>query len=94
METFALPVYQISPDDTEKLCISALLNEAEHVFRFHTDGAWKSTHKEQYARLLAPHLRLHPKLIRNINSLKDVLHNPREDVIVRIGMGRKASFCS
>ncbi len=27
-------------------------------------------------------------------TLRDVLHNPREDVIVRIGMGRKASFCS
>jgi len=25
---------------------------------------------------------------------RDVLHNPREAVVVRIGMGRKASFCS
>ena len=23
----------------------------------------------------------------------DVLHNPREALVVRIGMGRKASFC-
>ena len=25
---------------------------------------------------------------------RDVLHNPRESVVVRIGTGRKASFCS
>ena len=31
------------------------------------------------------------KLLRLV---KDVLHNPRESVVVRIGMGRKASFCS
>ena len=28
----------------------------------------------------------------NSEILRDVLHNPREDVVVRIGMGRKASF--
>ena len=27
-------------------------------------------------------------------SARDVLHNPRESVVVRIGTGRKASFCS
>jgi hypothetical protein len=27
-------------------------------------------------------------------SPRDVLHNPRESVVVRIGKGRKASFCS
>ena len=27
-------------------------------------------------------------------SAWDALHNPREDVIARIGRGRKASFCS
>ena len=69
METFDSPVYQISPDNTEKKIISSMLNEAEHVFRWHTDGQWKATHKEHYARLLAPHLKLHPKLIRNINNL-------------------------
>ena len=31
------------------------------------------------------------KLLRLV---KDVLHNPRESVVVRIGLGRKASFCS
>jgi len=71
METFASPVYQISPDSIEKQVISAMLNEAEHVFRWHTDGAWKTTHKEHYARLLASHLKIHPKLIRNINNLNN-----------------------
>ena len=28
------------------------------------------------------------------SALKDVLHNPRESVVVRIGIGCKASFCS
>ncbi len=27
-------------------------------------------------------------------TARDVLHNHREAVVVRIGMGRKASFCS
>ena len=26
--------------------------------------------------------------------VKDVLHHPRESVVARIGIGRKASFCS
>ena len=31
---------------------------------------------------------------RDGQRVKDDLHNPRVSVVVRIGMGRKASFCS
>ena len=70
-ETFASPVYRISPDNAENLRISALLNEAEHVFRWHTDGLWKSEYKDHYARLLMGDLRNHPKLIPNINKINN-----------------------
>ncbi|MBG6071878.1 hypothetical protein IWX87_001631 [Polaromonas sp. CG_9.7] len=33
-----------------------------------------------------------PARAANSEILRDVLHNTREDVMVRIGMGRKASF--
>ena len=70
-ETFASPVYRISPDNTVNLRISAVLNEAEHVFLWHTDGVWKSEYKDHYARLLMADLKIHPKLISNINKINN-----------------------
>ena len=70
-ETFEVPVYRVSPDDVENARISAILNEAEHVFRWHTDGAWKSEHKDHYARRLMAELKLHPKLISNIKKINN-----------------------
>ena len=70
-ETFELPVYRVSPDDAENTRISAILNEAEHVFRWHTDGAWKSEHKDHYARRLMAELKLHPKLIPKIKKINN-----------------------
>ena len=70
-ETFEVPIYRVSPDDVENARISAILNEAEHVFRWHTDGAWKSEHKDHYARRLMAELKLHPKLISNIKKINN-----------------------
>ena len=70
-ETFEVPVYRVSPDDVENARISAILNEAEHVFRWHTDGAWRSEHKDHYARRLMAELKLHPKLISNIKKINN-----------------------
>ena len=70
-DTFASPVYRVSPDNAENLRISAILNDAEHVFRWHTDGVWKSKYKDHYARLLMADLRIHPKIIRNINKINN-----------------------
>lgn len=49
---FGLP----SPDGS---ALSAILNEACHVFRRHADGHWKSQYKDKYASLLAARIAAH-----------------------------------
>ena len=71
LKEFGTPIYPLSPDAKTNARISAILNEAAHVFDWHAEGLWKSEYKDRFARLLAPDLKQHPKLIRSINKLND-----------------------
>lgn len=68
---FGSPIYPLSPDAQTNARLSAILNEAAHVFDWHAEGLWKSEYKDGFARLLIPDLRQHPKLIRSILKLND-----------------------
>ena len=71
LEGFGNPVYTLSPDAQTNARISAILNEAAHVFDWHAEGLWKSEYKDGLARLLIPDLKQHPKLIKSIIMLND-----------------------
>ena len=65
LEGFGRPLYRLSngPDDEP---ISAILNEARHVFEWHKEGLWNSEYKDGFASLLIPYIQSHPKLIRQV----------------------------
>jgi len=65
------PIYALTADDSANARISAILNEAAHVFDWHAEGLWKSEYKEGFARLLAAELAKRPSLIRKILKLDD-----------------------
>jgi hypothetical protein len=65
------PVYALTADDSANMRISAILNEAAHVFDWHREGLWKSTYKEGFANLLAVELAQRPSLSRKILKLDD-----------------------
>jgi hypothetical protein len=71
VEAFGAPIYPVSPDEETNACISAVLNEAAHVFEWHAEGLWQSEYKDGFARLLLPHLNQHPKLIRSIININN-----------------------
>lgn len=71
LKEFGSPVYPLSPDAQTNARLSAILNEAAHVFDWHAEGLWKSEYKDGFARLLIPDLRQHPKLIQSILKLND-----------------------
>jgi hypothetical protein len=68
LEGFGRPVYPLSngPDDEP---VSAILNEARHVFDWHKEGLWNAEYKDGFASLLIPYIRSHPKLIRRVLEL-------------------------
>lgn len=70
IEGFGQPLHQLSngPDDVP---ISAILNEAKHVFEWHKEGLWNLEYKDGFASLLVPYIRNHPKLIRQILDLEE-----------------------
>lgn len=71
LEGFGSPIYSLSPDEQTNARLSAILNEAAHVFDWHAEGLWKSEYKDGFARLLIPDLKQHPKLIKSIIMLND-----------------------
>ena len=71
IKAFGSPVYPVSPDENTNARISAVLNEAAHVFDWHADGLWQSEYKDGFARLLVADLKQHPKLTRNIIGLNN-----------------------
>jgi hypothetical protein len=71
VKDFGSPIYPLSPDEQANLHLSAILNEAAHVFDWHAEGLWKSEYKDGFARLLMPYLKAHPKLIHSIVKLDD-----------------------
>ena len=70
LEGFGRPLFRLSngPDDEP---ISAILNEAKHVFEWHKEGLWNSEYKDGFASLLIPYIRSQPKLIRQVLDLDD-----------------------
>lgn len=71
LKDFGSPVYPLAPDEKTNAQLSAILNEAAHVFEWHAEGLWKSEYKDGFARLLIPDLKQHPKLIQSILKLND-----------------------
>ena len=71
IEAWGDPVYALTADDSANIRISAILNEAAHVFEWHAEGLWKSTYKEGFANLLAAELAQRPSLSRKILNLED-----------------------
>jgi hypothetical protein len=68
---FGHPTYPLTADHAANLRISAILNEAAHVFDWHAEGLWRSTYKDGFARLLAKEVAQRPSLIRKILKLDD-----------------------
>jgi hypothetical protein len=71
LRAFGEPLYLLSPDQATNARISAVLNEAAHVFMWHAEGLWKAEYKDGFARLLVSDLRAHPKLVKSIVGLGD-----------------------
>lgn len=63
--------YHFGADQQLNEELSALLNEAVHVFRRHASGHWKEHDKPRYVARLAEHLRRRPSLIRKLLKLRD-----------------------
>ncbi len=42
IEGYGSPIYSVSPDSQTNARISAVLNEAAHVFNWHAEGLWKT----------------------------------------------------
>ncbi len=70
-ENYGVPTYPLTPDPEMNIRLSAILNEAAHIFDWHAEGLWKTEYKDGFARLLVPNIKLHPKLIRSILKLND-----------------------
>ena len=71
IEEYGSPVHSVSPDLQTNIRVSAVLNEAAHVFNWHADGLWETEYKDGFARLLMVDMKKHPKLIKNILKLND-----------------------
>jgi hypothetical protein len=63
--------YHLIDDPERNARLSAILNEACHVFRKHAEGAWKSDDKDAYARLIAAEIDRMPSLIRKLLGTDD-----------------------
>lgn len=71
IENYGVPTYLLTPDPETNIRLSAILNEAAHVFDWHAEGQWKTEYKDGFARLLVSNIKLHPKLIRSILKLNN-----------------------
>ena len=58
--------YDFGLPPSERSTLSALLNEACHVFQHHADGNWKTLYKDKYAWLLAAQIEVHPGLTHRL----------------------------
>jgi hypothetical protein len=63
--------YHLIDDPERNARLSAILNEACHVFRKHAEGVWKSDDKDAYARLIAAEIDRTPSLIRKLLGTDD-----------------------
>jgi len=58
--------YDFGLPSSERAALSALLNEACHVFRRHADGHWKTHDKDAHASLIAAQIKAHPGLTHRL----------------------------
>jgi hypothetical protein len=63
--------YQLLYDPERNARLSAVLNEACHVFRRHAEGVWKSHDKDAYARRIAAEIKITPYLVRKLLGTND-----------------------
>ena len=63
--------YRLLDDPERNARLSAILNEACHVFRRHATGDWKPHDKDAYARLIAAEINKTPSLIRKLLGTDD-----------------------
>jgi hypothetical protein len=77
-EGFGLPIFTVSPNGEENAAISAILNEARHVYDWHKEGIWKTEYKDGFARLLTPYL----QTIQPSYTAKKILGIEGDDVFL------------
>ena len=58
--------YDFGLPSSERAALSALLNEACHVFQDHPHGQWKTRCKDKYASLVATQIKAHPGLTHRL----------------------------
>jgi hypothetical protein len=63
--------YRLVDDAERNARLSAILNEACHVFRRHAEGVWKSDDKDAYARRIAAEIKATPSLVRKLLGTED-----------------------
>ena len=63
--------YHLLEDPERNARLSAILNEACHVFLRHAEGVWKSHDKDAYAKLIAGEIKTTPSLIRKLLGTND-----------------------
>jgi hypothetical protein len=63
--------YDLGTDPEDNARISAILNEACHVFHHHPQGAWTDRDKDSYARKLAAEIEARPGLVGRLLAADD-----------------------
>jgi hypothetical protein len=58
-------------DPADNARVGAILNEACHVFRYHSGGTWATRDKEAYAQRLVGELRRRPGLAGRLLATED-----------------------
>jgi hypothetical protein len=58
-----------SAEDNER--VGAILNEACHVFRLHSEGTWRDHDRDVYARRLSKEIAARPGLVGRLLNTRD-----------------------
>ena len=64
-------VYEVGSDSVDNKRISALLNEACHVFYHHAEGVWREHDKDSYARKLVEEITKRQGLVGRLLDTED-----------------------
>jgi hypothetical protein len=64
-------VYDFGHDDAENRRLSAILNDACHVFRCHAGGTWRQHDKDRFALRLVVELERRPGLVGRLLKTED-----------------------
>jgi hypothetical protein len=63
--------YELGERSEDNARLSALLNEACHVFHLHAEGVWRSQDKDAYAGRLADEIAARPGLVGRLLNTDD-----------------------